>query len=220
MSIIEKILLFLFNYEDIVEGGKLYLRRWFLYPLRPGGKKDVPRFYLHKFYSGDDHRDLHDHPWSFQSIILRGGYWEHRANPQWQLFQSLLALSEQDAWREAQLRNKIRSGRFVDFGFEDYDELSTIMVRHRKRDELAQEHPPKTLRTWYGPLSLLRRGARWTHSVELPERKTAWTLVRTGTKEREWGFHTIAGWCFHKNYKDGICWCGDTPTGHSKTHSF
>lgn len=33
--------------------------------------------YLHEFYRGDLDRCLHDHPWDFVSVILRGGYWEH-----------------------------------------------------------------------------------------------------------------------------------------------
>lgn len=32
--------------------------------------------YLHHFLRSDYDRALHDHPWSFVSIILRGGYWE------------------------------------------------------------------------------------------------------------------------------------------------
>ncbi|MEX2155087.1 MAG: hypothetical protein WD825_17210 [Gemmatimonadaceae bacterium] len=34
---------------------------------------------LHKILRSDEDRDLHGHPWSFMSIILRGGYWEHVA---------------------------------------------------------------------------------------------------------------------------------------------
>ncbi len=32
--------------------------------------------FLHKICQ-DDPRDLHDHPWWYITIILRGGYWEH-----------------------------------------------------------------------------------------------------------------------------------------------
>lgn len=34
--------------------------------------------YLHRMDSPDSRPTLHDHPWSFVSIILRGGYWEQR----------------------------------------------------------------------------------------------------------------------------------------------
>lgn len=33
--------------------------------------------YLHEFYRSDRDRCLHDHPWPFLSVILRGGYFEH-----------------------------------------------------------------------------------------------------------------------------------------------
>lgn len=32
--------------------------------------------FLHIFRDGDD-ECMHDHPWPFVSVILRGGYWEH-----------------------------------------------------------------------------------------------------------------------------------------------
>ena len=41
-------------------------RRWFPFNI-----------FLHKFHKGDPD-DLHDHPWEFRTIILAGGYWEHR----------------------------------------------------------------------------------------------------------------------------------------------
>jgi hypothetical protein len=33
-------------------------------------------FFVHKFLRDDHDRALHDHPWSFISIILKGGYYE------------------------------------------------------------------------------------------------------------------------------------------------
>lgn len=32
--------------------------------------------YVHRFVRGDMDRWLHDHPWGFLAIVLRGGYWE------------------------------------------------------------------------------------------------------------------------------------------------
>ncbi len=37
------------------------------------------RIYLHHIMRSDMERHLHDHPWSFISVILRGGYREHTA---------------------------------------------------------------------------------------------------------------------------------------------
>lgn len=48
--------------------GELYLRRWRIV--------QTPWFaiYLHKIATPDKDRDLHDHPWPFVSMVLRGGY--------------------------------------------------------------------------------------------------------------------------------------------------
>ena len=36
--------------------------------------------YIHWFHASDDDC-LHDHPWPFLTVILRGGYWEHTPGP-------------------------------------------------------------------------------------------------------------------------------------------
>lgn len=46
-----------------------YLLRWHLIPRNP-----FFNIYLHKFCRSDDDRALHDHPWWFISLILRGQY--------------------------------------------------------------------------------------------------------------------------------------------------
>ena len=49
-----------------------YLRRWWLIPRNP-----VFNLYLHHFLRDDDDRALHDHPWFWCSLLLRGSYIEH-----------------------------------------------------------------------------------------------------------------------------------------------
>lgn len=166
MHLIEKILCKVLPYVDITDHdtGEVYLRRWFIYPRRPENNKNIGRLYLHKFYNGDNSRDPHDHPWPFRSLILKGGYYEHRLNP-----------------------------------------------RYR-----PDGYYSKTTRKWYGPWSVLKRGARWVHAVEIIPGQPAWTLFHTGPKERHWGFHTKDGWCWHRNYKNGICWCFDDPNAKVK----
>jgi hypothetical protein len=186
---IQAVLNKLFNKVDIMvngaPGAPIYLRRWFIWPRKPEDNKMVPRIYLHRFYTGDNVRDLHDHPWSFDSIILWGGYWEHSYNPEW-------------------LRLKAKG-------------LHATALQ-----------TPKTIRKWYGPGSFLKRGASWTHAVELKKKKVSeyygfgahidvekdvpcWSLVLTGIKSRSWGFHTEGGWCHWKNYHSGACVCYDNP---------
>jgi hypothetical protein len=50
-----------------------YLERYYLF------LKERDRFpfniFLHKFLKGDPD-DLHDHPWPYATLILKGGYWE------------------------------------------------------------------------------------------------------------------------------------------------
>lgn len=58
-------------------GGKddPYLVRYYLLPRNP-----YFNVYLHHFLRSDDDRALHDHPWWFVSLILKGSYIEHREN--------------------------------------------------------------------------------------------------------------------------------------------
>lgn len=49
-----------------------YLRRWWLIP-----RNRVLNVYLHEFLRDDDDRALHDHPWPWLSVLLRGSYIEH-----------------------------------------------------------------------------------------------------------------------------------------------
>lgn len=51
-------------------GGRVFLERWGLVHDRLGG------FYLHHLTGPDPGMDLHDHPWAFVSVILKGGYTE------------------------------------------------------------------------------------------------------------------------------------------------
>lgn len=57
------------------QDGTPYLLRWHVIP-----RNKRLNIYLHKFLGSDDDRALHDHPWWFVSILLKGRYWEHRAD--------------------------------------------------------------------------------------------------------------------------------------------
>lgn len=50
--------------------GVLHFRRWRLF--------SIPwfRIYLHEIHKEDEDAHLHNHPWNFASLILRGGYVE------------------------------------------------------------------------------------------------------------------------------------------------
>lgn len=53
--------------------GAIYLDRWGIEHDRIGG------IFLHRMSAPDPGDHLHDHPWAFWSVLLRGGYVEERA---------------------------------------------------------------------------------------------------------------------------------------------
>jgi len=52
-----------------------YMERWWIRKPKPGRNWTCR---LHHILSSDNDRHLHDHPWPYVTIILRGGYWETR----------------------------------------------------------------------------------------------------------------------------------------------
>jgi hypothetical protein len=70
---IARLLSWLVKPSDIVVGGSLYMRRW-IFLLWRGG----PAIRVHHILRPDGDRALHDHPFTFLSIILRGIYLEER----------------------------------------------------------------------------------------------------------------------------------------------
>jgi hypothetical protein len=55
-------------------GDDPYMKRWYVIP-----RNHVFNIYLHQFCRSDEDHALHDHPWNFWSLILRGQYIEHTA---------------------------------------------------------------------------------------------------------------------------------------------
>jgi hypothetical protein len=53
-----------------------YLERYYLF-LKDRGEHFPFNIFLHKFLKSDID-DLHDHPWPYATLILKGGYWEWR----------------------------------------------------------------------------------------------------------------------------------------------
>lgn len=65
------------GYIEIRKGDRVYMRRWYL--IR------VPRLFsvrVHHIRLPDEDRWPHDHPWTFLSVILRGGYRESWCTPE------------------------------------------------------------------------------------------------------------------------------------------
>ena len=59
-----------YEIPDLLNPDDIYLTRWRII--------QTPWFgmYLHLIWRADNDRHLHNHPWNFMSIILRGGYLE------------------------------------------------------------------------------------------------------------------------------------------------
>lgn len=69
-----------------------YMLRWYVIPRNP-----LLNIYVHKFIRSDDDRALHDHPWWFVSLILRGGYIEISESPERRM--TMLCRSAVTDWR-------------------------------------------------------------------------------------------------------------------------
>jgi hypothetical protein len=53
-----------------------YLERYYVF-LKDRGESFPFNIFLHKFLKSDPD-DVHDHPWPYATLILKGGYWEWR----------------------------------------------------------------------------------------------------------------------------------------------
>lgn len=59
------------------EGGTVYLTRWWIL----GSETSRYALMLHKMHRPDDDSCHHDHPWSFFTLVLWGGYIEEITTP-------------------------------------------------------------------------------------------------------------------------------------------
>jgi len=75
--------------------GEPYLTRWTLFRLGPFA------LFLHKFHISDEVRALHDHPWSFLSLILWRGYYEHTPKGKKRIYPGMIL------WRPAEWLHRV-----------------------------------------------------------------------------------------------------------------
>lgn len=80
-----------------------YMLRWFLIP-----RNRWCNVYLHKFLRDDDDRALHDHPWGFLSVMLRGLYFEHTEDG------AIVRRAPSLAFRGAEHRHRVSLARDFD----------------------------------------------------------------------------------------------------------
>jgi hypothetical protein len=143
---------------------KPYLIRWTLFNLGFISCK------VHKIILSDD-SCLHDHPWAFISIILRGGYVEERV-VKWTDFDYNRSIISEPGMKVTKVTIDSYKNFLVD---SDNNKLGLIEKKI------------------YGVGSIIYRKAKDTHRLEVYS-QPAWTLVFTFKKTRMWGFFTNLGW--------------------------
>jgi hypothetical protein len=134
--------------------GEPYMLRWYVLP-----RNEQMNVYLHKFLRSDDDRALHDHPWTFWSLILKNFYDEVTPDGVKRRRPGSIAR------RPATARHRVR-----------LMPTASQQARYDHLDYLLQMGVKTQL-----PTALLPGRLR-------PEEKPVWTLVVTGKKVREWGF--------------------------------
>ncbi len=145
--------------RDEERGNPIYLIRYSLF--------SCPWFAIkvHNILLSDDDC-LHDHPWSFFSVILWNGYVEETVD-----YEKVFASQRRNPWNR--LRNV--ADNLKDISWEKSD-LNSCPRKHVR----------------YGMGSILWRPNPWPHRLVVA--KPAWSLVVTFRKVRVWGFYTPSGW--------------------------
>ncbi|QSM01125.1 hypothetical protein SEA_NANOSMITE_80 [Mycobacterium phage Nanosmite] len=148
------------------DDGSVYLKRWHVIP-----RNKLFNIYLHQFLGSDDDRALHDHPWWFASLVLKGGYYEHFGDGYAHKGDGVGYYK----WR--------RPGSFA---------LRKANTAHRVELAIAGA---KHVETIFDANNL--QPVRFKYkAIEKP----AWTLIFTGPKIRSWGFHCPQGWIHWRQF--------------------
>jgi hypothetical protein len=168
---IARIVSVFYREPDFIIGEKdnPYIRRWWIIP-----RNSIKNAYLHNLLRDDDDRALHDHPWRWCSIHLRGAYYEISfADPA-----DIPAGTTIYASYWSMRSDGVEEGYY--YGAH-YDE-----VYRRKR---------------YSAGSIRFRPAEFAHRLELDgSAGPCWTLFLTGRWRRTWGFHCRKGWVSWKDF--------------------
>lgn len=105
-----------------------YLKRWYIIP-----RNRFLNIYLHQFLRSDDDRALHDHPWWFASLLIRGAYWEHRQDRP--LTYRSLRRAPSLAFRRADTAHRVElDGDAFDEGWREFPAWTLIVTGPRERE--------------------------------------------------------------------------------------
>lgn len=154
---------------DLIHDGATFLRRRGLEHDRVGG------VLVHRIDGPDPGLDLHDHPWEFVSIVLRGGYTEEHA--------TIIARDPGDWLYCPGCGCAVCS----------HDEV--CRWHPDCRGDGLGPHRARAWRRW----SVHRMPLDVAHRITHAEPGTV-TLVLRRPKVREWGFYLAGGWVLWKDY--------------------
>ena len=139
-----------------------YMRRWIL-------TTPLGTIRIHHITRPDADPELHDHPWNFVSLVLKGWYEEERPTPEIVSFvrKDLLCPEPVDRLvRDLVLRALAPDSAFRIFRRVTSREAGSVAYRH----------------------------ASDPHRITAVSPGGVWTLVFTGRLIRDWGFWTDKGW--------------------------
>lgn len=162
----EKLICKIFNMRTIVNCDRdPYLHRWYIFRSKRLG------VFLHKFVRSDEDRALHDHPWNFFGIVLKGGYMEH--------FETKITCPRCNGRGDivGTIQQTMRGLPWVNCPGCDGDGIK--IVQDKK---------------WRGIFSWTYQKAEYKHRVELIENRPSWSLFIRFRERREWGFWLKTGW--------------------------
>lgn len=105
-----------FDRREIVNCQRdIYMTRWYLF------RREKIGVFLHRFSRSDEDRALHDHPWSFITVILWRGYFEHTPKGSSRKWPGMMC------WRPAEWRHRVE--------LVDGKPAWTLVVRFKARRE-------------------------------------------------------------------------------------
>ncbi len=165
--------------------GIVYLDRW-------GWECRWFGVFLHRMDGPDPGLDFHDHPWSFASLVLRGGYVEERAAAREASHRARMAddagrlsvpvLSDEEIERLKAEFRALPAGLAMILD-EESTQASEIVFRGTRGDVV-------TRRRWSVRVMRLDE----CHRIISLNGRRCWTLVIHGPKRGTWGFYLPTGW--------------------------
>jgi hypothetical protein len=164
-----------------------------LLPYHDISRKGADGIYLRRWFIWPPNKDMKKlEPRLYLHKFYRGDEDMHMHDHPWP-FTSLILT--RGYWEETELSSLSQL----------YTEVDGVFTRHKIVD--IEETGEFRRRLFYPRFSLLHRKAEHRHRVVLEGTKPVWTIVRTGSKERSWGFWIKGKLCPWRKYDSeyGIC---------------